>query len=132
METKNIPIGVVTGIAGIYRYIVTIVGEASHAGTTPMSMRDHALVKVAPVFILLPQWVRARNKEMVGTIGQVTVEPGAINVVPGECRFIVELRSMDPKDMSEIRDLLKEWVAEKTDSSVKTIYEKNSVAFLNG
>lgn len=128
LETKNIPIGVVTGIAGIYRYIVTIVGEASHAGTTPMSMRDDALVKAAPVFILLPQWVRARNKEMVGTIGQVTVEPGAINVVPGECTFIVELRSMDPKDMSEIRDLLKEWVAEKTGSSVKTIYEKDSVA----
>ncbi len=128
LYTEGIQIGAVTGIVGIYRYIITVTGETNHAGTTPMHLRDDALVKAAPVFTLLPQWVRARNREMVGTIGQVTVEPGATNVIPGVCSFIVELRSMKKEDMIAIRDLFKEWVASQKGCSIKTIYEKDSGA----
>ncbi len=128
LEINGIQIGAVTGIVGIYRYIVTVKGEADHAGTTPMELRDDALVKAAPIFSLLPQWVRARNKDMVGTIGQVTLSPGATNVIPGECSFIVELRSMKKDDMEAIRDLLKEWVEANPGSGMKTILEKDSVA----
>jgi hydantoinase/carbamoylase family amidase len=127
LEARGIDIGAVTGIVGIYRYIVNILGKADHAGTTPMSLRDDALVKAAPIFTLLPQWVRARNPEMVGTIGQISLEPGVTNVVPGKCIFIVELRSMRPEDMAAIRDLLREWVGKHRGSSIKTIYEKDSV-----
>ncbi|MBW1697745.1 MAG: Zn-dependent hydrolase [Deltaproteobacteria bacterium] len=127
LYTEGIQIGAVTGIVGIYRYGVTVKGEANHAGTTPMHLRDDALVKAAPVFTLLPQWVRARSKEMVGTIGQVTVEPGATNVIPGNCSFIVELRSMKRKDMVAIRDVLHEWVGSQQGCTMKTIYEKDSV-----
>jgi hydantoinase/carbamoylase family amidase len=128
LETGGIQIGAVTGIVGIYRYIVTVKGEADHAGTTPMELRDDALVKAAPIFHLLPQWVRARNKDMVGTIGQVTLSPGATNVIPGECSFIVELRSMKKDDMESIRDLLKEWVEANPGSRINTILEKDSVS----
>jgi hydantoinase/carbamoylase family amidase len=128
LYTSGIQIGAVTGIVGIYRYTITVTGEANHAGTTPMHLRDDALVKAAPVFTLLPQWVRARNKEMVGTIGQVTIVPGASNVIPGICTFIVELRSMNKEDMVAIRELLEEWVQTQKGCTMKTIYEKNSVA----
>ena len=128
LESKGIPIGVVTGIVGIHRHVVKVVGRASHAGTTPMHLRDDALVKAAPIFFLLPQWVRARNREMVGTIGQLSLEPDAANVVPGECRFVVELRSMESRDMMEVREILAEWVASHVRGSVQTIYEKDSVA----
>ena len=64
---------------------------------------------------------------MVGTIGQVTLQPGATNVVPGECSFIVEVRSMQKEDMAAIRDLLAEWVEANPGSSMKTILEKDSV-----
>jgi len=128
LESRGIDIGGVTGIAGIYRYIVEILGKADHAGTTPMSLRDDALVKAAPIFNLLPQWIRARNPEMVGTIGQIAVEPGAINVVPGKCIFNVELRSIKEEDTTAICHLLAEWVGKQTGSSIKTIYEKESVA----
>jgi hydantoinase/carbamoylase family amidase len=127
LEAENLKIGAVTGISGIYRYIVAVDGEAGHAGTTPMHLRDDALIKAAPVFTLLPQWVRARNKEMVGTIGQVTLEPGATNVIPGRCEFIVEVRSMLASDMAAIRELLQEWAHSQTGVSIKTIYEKDSV-----
>jgi hydantoinase/carbamoylase family amidase len=128
LESRGISIGAVTGIVGIYRYIVTIAGDASHAGTTPMSLRDDALVKAAPLFTLLPEWVAEQNEEMVGTIGQLRLEPGVVNVIPGECTFIVELRSMKPKDMSDVRDRIKAWVADRKGSTVSTIYEKDSVA----
>jgi hydantoinase/carbamoylase family amidase len=128
LETGGIEIGAVTGIVGIYRYIITVEGEADHAGTTPMDLRNDALVKAAPVFFLLPQWVRARSREMVGTIGQVTLEPGAMNVIPGECSFIVELRSMEKQDVEAIRDLLGQWVEENPGFSMKPILEKESVA----
>jgi hydantoinase/carbamoylase family amidase len=127
LESEGIRIGVVTGIVGIYRYIITVKGESGHAGTTPMHLRNDALVKAAPMFTLLPQWVRARNKEMVGTIGQVTVEPGATNVIPGECAFVVELRSMCASDMIAIRELLEQWVRAQADAAIHTIYEKDSV-----
>ncbi len=127
LEVEAQQIGVVTAIVGIYRYIVTVTGESAHAGTTPMALRRDALVEAAPMFSLLPEWVRERNPEMVGTIGQVNVEPGASNVVPGECRFVVELRSQIPEDMQAIRDMLIEYCAEKESWHVETIYEKDSV-----
>ena len=128
LEAGETQIGAVTGIVGIYRYIVTVKGEADHAGTTPMELRDDALVKASPVFSLLPQWVQDRNKDMVGTIGQVTLEPGATNVVPGECSFVVEIRSMKKDDMEAIRDQLETWVNDTPGSSMKAILEKDSVA----
>jgi hydantoinase/carbamoylase family amidase len=126
LESRGIDIGAVTGIAGIYRYIVEILGKADHAGTTPMSLRDDALVKAAPIFTLLPHWVKATNPEMVGTIGQISVEPGSINVVPGKCIFNVELRSIEPEDTAAVYRLLAEWVGKRKGSLMKTIYEKES------
>ncbi len=128
LESNNAAIGAVTGIVGIYRYDIRIVGEADHAGTTLMKQRKDALVMAAPLFQLLPQWVRARNSKMVGTIGQLTLEPGAMNIVPGECRFIVELRSMESQDMTAIHELLMEWVEAHPGSSIRTILEKDGVA----
>ncbi len=127
LEAENLRIGVVTAIVGIYRYIVSVTGEPAHAGTTPMSLRKDALVEAAPVFTLLPQWVRERNPEMVGTIGQVSLEPGASNVVPGECRFVVELRSQIAADMQAVREQLKAYAAKREGWRVDTIYEKDSV-----
>jgi N-carbamoyl-L-amino-acid hydrolase len=80
-----------------------------------------------PMFTLLPQWVRARNKEMVGTIGQVMLEPGATNVIPGECAFVVELRSMSASDMIAVREQLEQWVRAQPDAAIRTIHEKDSV-----
>ena len=127
LESEQLHIGVVTAIVGVYRYIVTVSGEAAHAGTTPMALRKDALVEAAPVFTLLPQWVAEQNPEMVGTIGQVTVAPGASNVVPGQCRFLVELRSQQPEDMQRVRDRLLAYAAERQGWSIETIYEKDSV-----
>jgi len=128
LEAENIKIGAVTGIVGIYRYIVTVKGEPGHAGTTPMNLRDDALVKASPVFTMLPRWVSEQNKEMVGTIGQLTLEPGATNVIPGVCEFVVELRSMNIQDMVAVRERLEQWAGSTRGVTIRPILEKGSVA----
>ena len=127
LENENCPIGVVTGIAGIYRDLVTIVGETDHAGATPMALRDDALVKAAPLFTLIPEWVRARSEDMVGTIGRLALSPNVTNVVPGKCEFVVELRSMRFQDTIRVGELVAGWVANRKGSSVRTVERKESV-----
>lgn len=126
LESAGIQIGAVTAIVGIYRYLVTVEGEAAHAGSTPMALRDDALVKAAPVFTLLPEWVRQRNPEMVGTIGRVELFPGATNVVPGRCRFVVEVRSQRAQDMVHLRETLRSYAAARPGWQVETIFEKDA------
>jgi beta-ureidopropionase / N-carbamoyl-L-amino-acid hydrolase len=124
LESQGIQIGAVTAIVGIYRYLVTVEGEPAHAGTTPMALRKDALVAAAPLFTLLPEWVRERNPEMVGTIGQVELFPGATNVVPGRCRFVVEVRSQATADMVHLREVLQAYAAARAGWRVETILEK--------
>jgi hydantoinase/carbamoylase family amidase len=125
LEANGIQIGAVTAIVGIYRYLVTVDGEPAHAGTTPMALRRDALVKAAPLFTLLPDWVKARDPEMVGTIGQVELFPGATNVVPGRCRFVVEVRSQRAADMIHLREMLKAYAVAREGWRVETIFEKD-------
>jgi len=126
LESEGVQIGAVTAIVGIYRYLVTVLGEASHAGATPMGLRSDALVKAAPLFTLLPEWVRERNPEMVATIGQLELHPGAANVVPGLCRFMVEVRSQRRADMLHVRELLTAYAAGREGWSVETVVEKDA------
>jgi len=95
LERDGLDIGIVTGIVGITRGAITAVGMANHAGTTPMHMRDDALVKAARFICLVHEEAR-RGCDMMATIGQIQVSPGAVNVVPGEARLSLEMRSMDP------------------------------------
>lgn len=124
LESQGIQIGAVTAIVGIYRYVVTVDGTAGHAGTTPMALRNDALVKAAPLFTLLPEWVKARDPDMVGTIGQVELFPGATNVVPGRCRFVVEVRSQCAADMMHLREMLKAYADGREGWRVEAIFEK--------
>jgi hydantoinase/carbamoylase family amidase len=126
LESQGVQIGAVTAIVGIYRYLVTVGGEPAHAGTTPMPLRKDALVAAAPLFTLLPEWVKKRNAEMVGTIGQLELFPGATNVVPGRCRFTVEVRSQETADMVHLRERLLEYAAARPSWQVETILEKEA------
>lgn len=128
LEAENVQIGVVNGIAGMRKYVVTVIGEAGHAGTIPMALRQDALVKAAPLVTLLNQWVQERNPDMVGTIGKMSLEPGAENVVPGKCVMVVEIRSQIEDDLDVIEKKLGDYMAGKPDWSMEKIYQKISIA----
>ena len=92
LERAALPVGVVTGIAGQTRLIVSIDGEAGHAGTVPMAMRHDALAGAAECILAIEQTARD-GPGRVATVGKITAVPGAINVIPGHIQFTVDLRS---------------------------------------
>jgi hydantoinase/carbamoylase family amidase len=124
LEAAGKECGVVTAIVGIDRYEVTVTGEAGHAGTTPMQTRKDALVMAAPLFTRVPAWAVDQNPEMVATIGTVTLAPGVPNVIPAECRFVVELRSTEQADLDALRARLDAYAQDKPAFTVRQIYKK--------
>ncbi len=92
--SEHLPLGVVTSIAGSTRALVTIIGEAGHAGTVPMSLRRDAAAAAAELVL----FVEARCKsvpDLVGTVGRLDVPDGAVNVIPGRCELSIDIRSGD-------------------------------------
>ena len=88
----GLPLGVVTSINGGVRYAGEVRGMASHAGTTPMGTRRDAAAAVAELAIYLEK--RASEvPDLVGTMGMLEVPNGSTNVVPGRCRFTLDIRS---------------------------------------
>jgi allantoate deiminase len=94
LEAEDLPVGVVTGIAGQTRAEVEFAGVAGHAGTVPMALRRDALAAAA-------EWigaVEARGRAvdgLVATVGEVAVAPGASNVIPGRATLSADVRHLD-------------------------------------
>ncbi|MDT9001396.1 2-oxo-4-hydroxy-4-carboxy-5-ureidoimidazoline decarboxylase [Paucibacter sp. APW11] len=92
LNALDLPLGVVSSINGSKRYTGEVIGQASHAGTTPMGRRRDAAVAVAELMLYVEQRAAA-VPDGVGTIGLLEVPGGSINVVPGRCRFSLDLRA---------------------------------------
>ncbi|PSC04721.1 Zn-dependent hydrolase [Alsobacter soli] len=101
LEREGFSIGAVATLQGISWQRVTIVGEANHAGTTPMSLRRDAGVAAARVVTFLSDRARASNTPTVATIGCMRFEPDAINVIPSRATFTVDLRDPDEARLQE-------------------------------
>ena len=85
-------LGVVTSIAGSFRSVVSITGIAGHSGTVPMHLRRDAAAGAAEMVLAVEK--RCGGVQgLVGTVGQLNVPGGAINVIPGRCEFSVDIRS---------------------------------------
>ncbi|MCP1217126.1 allantoate amidohydrolase [Acetobacter orientalis] len=93
LEAKGKAVGVVTGIAAQYRFLVRITGFAGHAGTMPMSMRQDALAAAAEAILIIEQTAQQGAQDLVATVGSLSVAPGAPNVVPGEVSFTLDVRA---------------------------------------
>ena len=102
LDNSKTSIGVVNGIVGITRYKATVKGMANHAGSTPMNLRDDALTKTCKMITRLMEIAHLKDEEITCTVGQMTVLPGAVNVIPGEVEFVIELRGKSIADNEEI------------------------------
>jgi allantoate deiminase len=95
LEAEKRPLGVVTGIVGQHRMRVTVTGQAGHAGTVPIKLRQDALVGAAEMVMAVETLARGHESDgMVATVGRIEAFPGAVNVIPGRVEFTVDLRSM--------------------------------------
>ena len=91
LEKKHQPVGVVTAIAGQTRIQARFIGQAGHAGTTPMTLRQDALTCAAE-FILAVEARAKAEAGLVATVGQIEALPGAGNVIPGEVILSLDVR----------------------------------------
>lgn len=92
LEKENKTIGVVNGIAAPIRCIVKIKGQADHSGATAMHYRHDALLGGAELALAIEQAALEAGHSTVATAGSLTVKPGVMNVVPGECELLVDIR----------------------------------------
>jgi len=91
---EGLPVGVVTAIAGVSRLRVAVTGLAGHAGTVPMNGRRDALPAASEMVLTVERYC-SENAGLVGTVGKLSVLPGAINVIPQDVEFTVDVRSGD-------------------------------------
>ncbi|MDQ1831502.1 allantoate amidohydrolase [Massilia scottii] len=91
---RGLAVGVVTAIAGSSRYLVDLTGLASHAGTTPMNMRKDAAAAAAEIVLLVERRCSGAGS-LVGTVGQLQVPNGSVNVIPGHCKLSLDIRAAD-------------------------------------
>lgn len=102
LEREAVNIGVVTGIVGSRSFRMVLRGTGGHAGTTPMEGRRDAAVAAARVILGVREIVVRDFPGCVVTVGDVRVEPGAFNVVPGLARLALEFRSVDEGELDAI------------------------------
>ena len=111
LNELDLPLGIVTSINGSSRYVCEMIGMASHAGTTPMDRRRDAACGVAEL-MLYAEKRAAQDGDSVATVGMLEVPSGSINVVPGRCKFSLDLRApTDPQRDALVRDVMAELAA---------------------
>ncbi len=104
LDKENIDIGVVTGIVGIRRWLIDVIGEANHAGTTQMASRRDALVTAAEYVLAVNKVALSLEGNHVATVGRLAPEPDAINVVPGKVRTTLEIRDLSSTKIQKVFD----------------------------
>ncbi|MEO0454222.1 MAG: Zn-dependent hydrolase [Verrucomicrobiota bacterium] len=96
-------VGIVDEITGLFRWSARLVGTANHAGTTPMEMRQDAFLGLAEFANELPRILEENGSERSrATIGNVSLNPGAANTVPGAAEFSLDVRDTDPDRLEEL------------------------------
>jgi allantoate deiminase len=111
LESENLAVGVVSGIAGARRFTLDVKGVAGHAGTVPMSMRRDAVNAASEVALLIESI--ALKQGVVATVGKINTVPGAVNVIASKVQLSLDIRSEDnlARDtaieliMSQVKDI---------------------------
>jgi allantoate deiminase len=122
LEQQNLPVGVVTAIAGATRLAANLTGMAGHAGTVPMALRRDALAGAAECIVAVEEFCKADGAGLVGTVGAITALPGATNVIPGRVSFTLDIRApTDAHRKLAVADIVRriEAIAKRRDLSLQ-------------
>ena len=112
LEAESRMIGVVQGVQGIRWYEVTITGQDSHSGTTPMTLRKDALIGAARMIDRIAAIARVHSPHAVGTVGLIENKPNSRNVIPGEVFFSVDFRHPEEAVLDAMEGELRAALAE--------------------
>lgn len=106
LESLGKQIGVVEGIVGQRRYIITVKGSPSHAGSTPMYMRQDALVAASGVVLAVNRLANTPGQQ-VATVGRMQVSPNAANVIPGLVEMSLDIRDLSSQHIDNLMEQLR-------------------------
>jgi hydantoinase/carbamoylase family amidase len=120
LDDLGVTIGVVTGITGGRRGSVSITGRANHAGTTPMHLRNDALLAALPIVKAIEE-LATDGPADVATVGSLVVHPGVGNVVPGRVVLSYDIRSIDDSACDAAMAALRAHVASVAESTSTTV-----------
>lgn len=107
LEANNNDVGVVTCVLGMVNYIIKAVGQANHAGTTPMSYRKDALYAMSKVIQIIHDELDKLPKDLVYTTGQVYVHPNVHTVIPDEVAIMIDIRHESKEVINQAVEVLK-------------------------
>lgn len=100
LENENKKVGIVTGVQAYDWYKVTVVGNSSHTGTTPLNVRSDALFAASQMIAKCNE-VGYKHNGLVG-VGTINVEPAVVNVIPNKVSFIYDARHASDRTLSKI------------------------------
>ncbi|MEM9447843.1 MAG: Zn-dependent hydrolase [Cyanobacteria bacterium P01_E01_bin.6] len=110
LESKQADIGVVEGVVSMNRYTLTVTGSPNHAGTTPMDMRQDALVAAAQIVLTVNQLANYLPGQQVATVGMMNVWPNATNIVPGRVELSLDIRDLYTENVEALVKRLTEQI----------------------
>ncbi|MFB5663381.1 Zn-dependent hydrolase [Alteribacillus sp. HJP-4] len=101
LEQNQKHIGIVKGIQGLSWLRVHIIGEADHAGPTPMPSRKDAAITSMRIMLDIHEWVESLNDSTIVTFGQIIASPNVVNVIPGKVSFTIDIRHPDAAALAD-------------------------------
>ncbi len=122
LEKAGCRIGIVQGVVGIRRKVITITGQENHAGTTPMDMRQDALVAAAQVILTVRNMARRMPNSPVATVGYMAIAPNSVNSVAGKVDLTVDMRDLSQERLDHMVEQLREdleFIAADTMTEIK-------------
>ncbi|WP_273565325.1 Zn-dependent hydrolase [Maribacter halichondriae] len=108
LDKENLDIGIVEGIVGLKWWDVEFTGFANHAGTTPMDARQDALLAAAKFIVTVNETVNSFDGSQVATVGRISAEPGAPNVIPGKVVTSLEIRDLSADVIEKVYQAIKQ------------------------
>ena len=131
LEAEKKDIGVVEGVCGMINYEFTFVGQADHAGTTPMKYRKDALYAACKVIQYLHDEFDKLDKKLVYTTGKISCHPNIHTIIPDLVKFTLDARHQDPAVVQQCIGIIKKIPSEveKCAFSYEEAWSRATVAF---
>jgi allantoate deiminase len=132
LEAAGHPLGIVTAITGGTKLVITLTGTAGHAGTVPMRLRRDPLSAAAEIALGAERLARD-DGEAVATVGELSVSPGAANVIPGRVTMSIDARHPDDARKARLVAGLRALVGEAAErrgvaAEIAVVHDERSVA----
>jgi N-carbamoyl-L-amino-acid hydrolase len=131
LEDEGIDIGIVEGVCGMINYEFAFIGQADHAGTTPMKYRKDALYAAVKTIQYLHDELDELDSRLVYTTGKISAHPNIHTIIPGEVKFTLDARHQNPDVIRQVLEIIHKIPSEvqKCKVSYKEAWSRKTVAF---